>query len=59
MAWRESGGPPVTPPQKIGFGTRLIEKGLKAELQAEVRLDYAPAGLIMTLDAPMPEAPQI
>jgi PAS domain S-box-containing protein len=55
MSWRESGGPPVRPPEKTGFGTRLIEKGLKAELQANVRLDYAPDGLTMTLDAPMPE----
>jgi PAS domain S-box-containing protein len=55
MSWRESGGPPVTAPQKTGFGTRLIEKGLKAELRAEVRLDYAAAGLTMTLNAPMPE----
>ena len=59
MNWRESGGPPVKPPQKAGFGTRLIEKGLKAELRAEVRLDYAPDGLTMTLDAPMPEGPQL
>ncbi|MDB5422918.1 MAG: diguanylate cyclase [Phenylobacterium sp.] len=58
MSWRESGGPPVTPPQKAGFGTRLIEKGLKAELQADVRLDYAESGLVMTLDAPLPEPPQ-
>jgi PAS domain S-box-containing protein len=57
MSWRESGGPPVTPPQTSGFGTRLIEKGLKAELRADVRLDYAPGGLTMTLDAPMPEVP--
>jgi PAS domain S-box-containing protein len=56
MTWRESGGPAVRPPEKTGFGTRLIEKGLKAELQANVQLDYAPTGLIMTLDAPLPES---
>jgi PAS domain S-box-containing protein len=54
MTWRETGGPPVRPPDKTGFGTRLIEKGLRAELQANVRLDYAPSGLVMTLDAPLP-----
>jgi two-component system CheB/CheR fusion protein len=57
MNWRESGGPPVAPPEKTGFGTRLIERGLKAELRANVRLDYAPDGLVMTLDAPLPDAP--
>ena len=55
MTWRERGGPAVQPPAKMGFGSRLIEKGLKAELQAKVCVDYAPSGLIMTLDAPMPE----
>jgi PAS domain S-box-containing protein len=55
MTWREIGGPAVRPPEKLGFGSRLIEKGLKAELQAKVCVDYAPSGLTMSLDAPMPE----
>ena len=58
MTWRESGGPAVRPPETIGFGTRLIEKGLTSELQAKVCVDYAPSGLTMSLDAPMPEAAQ-
>ena len=57
MTWRESGGPAVAPPEKTGFGTRLIEKGLTSELRADVRLDYAPGGLVMTLDAPLPDTP--
>ena len=57
MTWRESGGPAVQAPVKMGFGSRLIEKGLKAELRAKVCVDYAPGGLTMTLDAPMPDAP--
>jgi two-component sensor histidine kinase len=57
MTWRESGGPAVLPPVKMGFGSRLIEKGLKAELRAKVRVDYAPGGLTMSLEAPLPEPP--
>ena len=56
MTWRESGGPAVRPPTTLGFGTRLIERGLTSALQATVCVDYAPGGLIMNLDAPMPEA---
>jgi len=29
--WQESGGPPVAPPTRRGFGTALIERSLKAE----------------------------
>lgn len=44
--WRESGGPPVTPPEGSGFGTRLLRQGLGAELGpgSEIMLDYPPAG---------------
>ncbi len=32
IEWRESGGPPVTPPPRRGFGSRLVERGLAGEL---------------------------
>jgi two-component sensor histidine kinase len=57
MTWRESDGPAVRPPTKLGFGTRLIERGLTSALQATVSVDYAPGGLVMNLDAPMLEKP--
>jgi PAS domain S-box-containing protein len=57
MTWRESGGPAVRPPTKLGFGTRLIERGLTSALQATVSVDYAPGGLVMNLDAPMLQEP--
>jgi two-component sensor histidine kinase len=36
--WIERGGPPVEPPSSRGFGTRMIERGLAAELDAQVQL---------------------
>ena len=54
LAWVEKGGPPVTPPAKRGFGSRMIERGLSAELQGEVRLRFEPEGLMCTIDAPLP-----
>jgi two-component sensor histidine kinase len=54
LRWQERGGPPVVPPQRRGFGSRLVQRGLAHELNAEVRIDYAPAGVDCTIDAPSP-----
>jgi two-component system CheB/CheR fusion protein len=56
MIWRETGGPAVTTPARTGFGGRLIDRGLRAALNAEVALDYAVDGLVLTLSAPLGEA---
>jgi two-component sensor histidine kinase len=53
LCWRESGGPAVAPPQRSGFGRRLIERGLAHELGAEVGLDFAPAGLQCRIRLPL------
>lgn len=49
LTWRESGGPPVTPPATRGFGSRMIERALAADLGATVTFDYAPTGLTCTI----------
>lgn len=56
ITWRETGGPPVGPPGQPGFGSRLIERGLASELKANVRLVYAPAGVVFSLSAPLSES---
>ncbi len=53
LTWREQGGPPVTPPTRSGFGTRLIQRALPSDLGGEARLDYAPTGLVFTLAMPL------
>jgi two-component sensor histidine kinase len=54
LTWRESGGPPVAPPRRSGFGSRLIAASLKGELAGSSRFDYAPGGLtcVLTILAP-------
>jgi light-regulated signal transduction histidine kinase (bacteriophytochrome)/CheY-like chemotaxis protein len=39
--WKESGGPPVQPPSRRGFGTTIIERSIPFDLkgQAELRFD--------------------
>lgn len=55
LEWRERGGPEVSVPAKRGFGSKLIERLLASELQAEVRLDFAPSGLTCSLNAELPK----
>lgn len=55
ISWVEEGGPPVTPPAKTGFGTKLIKRGLAQESRAEVTLDYQSTGLVFTAVIPLPE----
>ena len=55
LDWRESGGPPVAPPTRQGFGSRLLQRVLTTQVQATITTDYAPEGFHLTLAAPMPE----
>lgn len=50
--WEEIGGPPVVPPTRKGFGSRLIERSLASDLGADVRMDYAVDGVVCAIDAP-------
>jgi PAS domain S-box-containing protein len=54
MRWQELGGPPVEPPSRRGFGSRLIEDGLSRELGGQVRILFEPTGVICIADAPLP-----
>jgi two-component sensor histidine kinase len=53
LEWRESGGPAVRQPSRTGFGSRMIQRGLSAELQGDVKIDYRPAGVVCTIDSPL------
>ena len=53
LTWTESGGPPVTPPARRGFGVRLLERGLAAELSGGVELTYDAAGLVCQMALPL------
>ena len=56
LMWREEGGPPVEEPKRRGFGSRLIERGLAAELRGTVELEFLRSGLTCLVDAPLPAA---
>jgi two-component sensor histidine kinase len=52
VEWRETGGPPVEPPSRAGFGSRLI-KGLSEDAFGRVELDFAPTGLVCIFELPL------
>lgn len=51
LSWTETGGPPVAGvPSKRGFGSTVIERSLSYEFDADVARDFAPSGVICTID---------
>ncbi len=53
LAWIERDGPPVAPPTRRGFGSRLLQQGLARELDGRVNLEFKPEGLHCTLRLPL------
>jgi two-component sensor histidine kinase len=52
MSWTERNGPPVSPPERRGFGSTVIGMMAKLSVGGEVELDYAPSGLAWRLTCP-------
>lgn len=52
LTWTERGGPPVSPPRRVGFGSRLLKEVAARQLEANVGLDWHPLGLCCTLVLP-------
>ena len=52
--WAESGGPLVSEPTRLSFGTRMMTS-LGQQLKGEVKLDYKPSGFVYSLDVPLEE----
>jgi PAS domain S-box-containing protein len=50
--WIEREGPPVSAPQRRGFGTIVMENMAKCSLGGAVGLDYPPSGLTWRLTCP-------
>lgn len=53
IAWREIGGPPASPPERRGFGSRLIERNVRHDLAGQVELDYADTGFHAEFSIPL------
>lgn len=49
LRWEERGGPEVKAALRKGFGTRMIEQGLKHELGGSSAIEFLPMGVVCTL----------
>jgi two-component system CheB/CheR fusion protein len=56
IRWVESGGPPVAPPTRKGFGSELIERQVRYDLGGTIDAAFPPEGLQVTLAFPMTTA---
>jgi two-component system, chemotaxis family, sensor kinase Cph1 len=53
LHWAETGGPPVRPPVRRGFGLELIERSAAHELGGQAVLDYRVEGLSCDITVPL------
>ncbi|WP_339870789.1 HWE histidine kinase domain-containing protein [uncultured Brevundimonas sp.] len=53
LNWRELDGPPVDPPARRGFGSRLIERSVHHDLAGTIELRYPSAGLEAEISIPL------
>jgi PAS domain S-box-containing protein len=52
LRWTETGGPPVTPPTRQGFGTRVMANLIKQN-NGEMRFDWKPEGFACEISVPI------
>ncbi len=45
LDWAESGGPPVAPPSRKGFGSTIIDRSVPYDLGGESSIEYRPEGV--------------
>lgn len=49
LRWCEVGGPPVQPPSRSGFGSRMLERALRSE-RGDARIEFLPTGICCTIE---------
>jgi PAS domain S-box-containing protein len=55
LVWDEAGGPPVQPPEYMGFGTTLLGKAMQYQHQGRAELIWRKSGLLCRLRLPVSE----
>lgn len=59
--WIETGGPAVSPPERRGFGSRLVERIVATYFDGAAQLEFPPEGVIFRLQGkvPVPSQPPV
>jgi two-component system, chemotaxis family, CheB/CheR fusion protein len=52
FSWQESGGPHVSLPTRVGFGTTLLKNAI-GSTDAAAHIEYLPKGMHYTIEAPL------
>lgn len=50
LRWSETGGPPVKPPTRKGFGTRVMEAMVQSQLSGKIRFNWRSEGLVCEIE---------
>jgi two-component sensor histidine kinase/ligand-binding sensor protein len=53
LTWAEQGGPRVSAPQRIGFGSQLIEKAFSSDSRSRAALSYHSEGVEARFEIPL------
>jgi PAS domain S-box-containing protein len=53
LTWREAGGPPVSPPTRTGFGSRVIRSNIESAMGGKIVANFKPEGLLQILEMPL------
>ncbi|MDZ4841058.1 MAG: HWE histidine kinase domain-containing protein [Hyphomicrobium aestuarii] len=53
LVWKESGGPLVRMPKRLGFGSTLIERALAMETRGRSSLAFEPSGVTCSITMPV------
>src|SRR5262249_15508565 len=56
MSWTEHDGPPMSPPQRRGFGSVVMQEMAERSVNGTVDLEYAPSGVTWCLTCPAANA---
>jgi PAS domain S-box-containing protein len=56
MSWSEQGGPPPKPPQRRGFGFKILTGMVEHALDGSVHIDYSSSGLVWRAVIPVSSA---
>jgi PAS domain S-box-containing protein len=57
IRWTETDGPPVKPPARSGFGTRMLNRAIRTQFNGDLRFSWRPEGLSCEIEAPYEGAP--
>jgi two-component sensor histidine kinase len=58
IRWTETDGPPVKPPARGGFGSRMLDRAIRIQLNGDLRFNWRTEGLACEIEIPYEAAPQ-